>query len=204
MKHLASMGLAAFFHAPRLLSVGMAGTVDAFRLSSDRVNPVLVCKEGYDTPDGLEFCLAARRASSTVFNAGARGHESIMMKPLLILCFSTAALAQQWVAYSAGYTETVKNTDSSGHITLNQTKAGEEIRSSDGSLLTTVIVNGKRMTARLWQACGQMIDINYAQKRATLLASAARRHPNQPPDSPQGTITIGGMEFVAYPVHSNV
>ena len=115
-----------------------------------------------------------------------------------------AGLAQpsstEWTAYSATYTETSTLTDASGHKQTNQT-TGEEIRSSDGSLLTTKTAGGERISAKLWQACGQMIDLDYKNGQAIYGATASRKHPDQPPDAPVGTISISGLQFVGYPVH---
>ena len=131
-----------------------------------------------------------------------------MPKCLLLYWFGAiVAFAQQspaWVAYSAEYSDTTKDTDSSGRTVLNEEKVGEEIRSGDGSQLTTVTVNGERTTGRLWQGCGQIIRLDYAQKKATVVATSPRRHPYLPPDAPQGTMTIDGLVFTAYPVHSDV
>ena len=130
-----------------------------------------------------------------------------MLKYLLLGWFGATVLyAQQsptWVAYSAKYSDTTKDTDRSGHTAVQQV-VGEEIRSSDGSLLITITENGERTKGRLWPACGHMITLDYAQHKAVFGESAPRKHPYQPPDVPQGTMTVDGVEFVAFPIHSNV
>lgn len=117
---------------------------------------------------------------------------------------ATVVFAQQstaWVPYSAKYTEIVNETDSSGHTVTHHEKSGEEIRSSDGSQLMTVIIAGQRTKGQLWQGCGQHINIDYSQKKAIVGASSPHKHPQLPPDAPEGTMTLGGVEFTAYPVH---
>jgi hypothetical protein len=129
--------------------------------------------------------------------------DSLMTKMLFGL-LAVAAFAQQpggeWVKYSATYTETSVVTHPSGQKETTQT-TGEEIRSSDGSVLTTVTVNGERVSAKLWQACGQIIHLDYVKKNAAFGAQAPRRHPYQPPDAPLGIITIAGVSFTGYPIH---
>ncbi len=131
-----------------------------------------------------------------------------MFKCLYVFWFGAIVFAQQsptWVPYSARYSDTLNETDSSGHTISHQQKVGQEIRSSDGSKLTTVEVNGQRTTGRLWLACGQIINLDYAQKTATVAAIAQPNHVKVPPhEAPRGTIAVDGVEFVGYPVHSNV
>jgi hypothetical protein len=128
-----------------------------------------------------------------------------MLKSLMLLGFSaTVMFAQQattWVPYSAKFTEIVNETDSSGHTVIHEEKSGEEFRSSDGSQLKVFLIAGQRTKGQLWQGCGQQINLDYFQKKASLGPSTPRRHPQQSPDPAQGTMTLGGVEFTAYPVH---
>jgi hypothetical protein len=112
-----------------------------------------------------------------------------------------AQQSMTWVPYSARYTDVVNETDSSGHSLVQEEKLGEEIRSSDGSRLKTVVVAGQRTTGQLWQGCGQIFVLHYAQKKATFSFTLLRKHPYLPPDTPQGTMALGGLEFLAYPIH---
>jgi hypothetical protein len=127
------------------------------------------------------------------------------LKGLCLFWFGAmVVLAQQsmtWVPYSARYTDVVNETARSGHPVIHEQKLGEEIRSSDGSRLKTVVVAGQRTTGELWQWCGQIFVLDYAQKKATFRSTSPRKHPYLPPDTPQGTMALGGLEFLAYPIH---
>jgi hypothetical protein len=126
------------------------------------------------------------------------------MRSLILFGFSAIVVFAQsttWVPYSARYSETVNETDNSGHTVIHEEKSGEEIRSSDGSQLKTVLIAGQRTKGHLWQGCGQEINLDYSLKKAILGSSSPRKHPQLPPDAPQGTMTLGGVEFTAYPVH---
>lgn len=126
-----------------------------------------------------------------------------MFKLSLGFC-AIAVLAGQpgteWTPYSATYRETSTLTDISGHQQKSQT-TGEEIRSSDGSLLTTKIAGGERVSAKLWQACGQMIELDYSKKHAVYGTTAPRKHPYEPPDAVVGKMMIDGLPFTGYPIH---
>lgn len=101
----------------------------------------------------------------------------------------------QFVRYSAVYV----TTSTSGGQTKRTT--GEEIRSEDGSLFTSVEMNGERLTARVWKACGELINLDYKKRQATIQVQAARKHPYPSPDSPLGSMTIAGVQAIGYPVH---
>ena len=122
----------------------------------------------------------------------------------LLLIFGAAAIANSqsgWTSYLAQYKETVTETDKGGHVTIHNENTGEESRTVDGSLLTTTTINGVRVSGKLWQACGQVVNLNYSSKRAVFTSVHPRKHPFAPPDAPLGTVTIGDLQFTGYPVH---
>ena len=129
------------------------------------------------------------------------------MLKLVLLLGAGCALAEQpatfWVPYSARYVEIADQSDKAGHRFRHTEASLEEIRSADGSLLTTTLMGGERVTGTLWQGCGQRIDLNYARKEALFGAMVPRQHPYPPPDSPVGSITIEDVQFTGYPIHTD-
>jgi len=82
-----------------------------------------------------------------------------------------------WTPYIANYTQTAKVTNTAtGRTTMKQIR-GQEERATNGSILTTVVTNGMPVTGKLLNsATGQLIEINYADKRAVVLRNVHYQH----------------------------
>lgn len=131
--------------------------------------------------------------------------KSICCPAAMLILSAVAAQSQEasgdkWVAYSARYTETMSSHDSSGNKKHTQSML-EVTRSDDGSELSQQEVDGQVTTGKLWQACGQVITINYMTKRAIITGQAPRKHLQLPSAPPTGSTTIAGASCLIYPLH---
>jgi hypothetical protein len=121
------------------------------------------------------------------------------------LMFSmTAAVAQnasdKWVSYSARYSETMSSHDTSGNKKHTQS-VFQVTRANDGSELSVHEVNGQLTKGKLWQACGQIISLDYIAKRAAVTGQAPRKHLQLPSAPPTGSTIIAGVSCLIYPLH---
>ncbi len=111
--------------------------------------------------------------------------------------------SENWVKYSAHYTEKVSTTDTSGNQTEKLTLT-EEFRSENGDLLTVVKDHGQQIRGTLWLADGHRFSLNYINKTAMEMEPSPRKHPYVPPDPILGTKTISGVNCAIYPLHGQL
>lgn len=124
---------------------------------------------------------------------------------LVTLLFTTGLLSlaqSSWTPYVAQYTQIAKVTYSNGKTTLQQI-TGQEERSSDGSLVTTVISNGKQVRGTYWDAAtGKITKVNFIDGRGVLYRTEKRVHlSNKHSDLPVGSQIVAGVSCIGYPEH---
>ena len=111
--------------------------------------------------------------------------------------------ADEWVPYTAHFTETTTVRDA--HGSLNKTvKAYTEYRTADGSIARYQAVGNSVVSGTLWLACGDMIHLDFGHKTATKSNSlhAARQHFVLHKNWPTlGTSTIAGLPVTGWPAH---
>lgn len=129
------------------------------------------------------------------------------MKAIYLLALSlgvaTTLFAQQpWQPFTAQYTTSYSVTDSTGKTDAGS-RTEEVVRSSDGTVLRTVLSDGKVVSGKLWQgSTGQMFAIDYIHKRATFQNTFEHKHSSgHHADAPVGTESIAGLVCTGYPNH---
>jgi len=106
-----------------------------------------------------------------------------------------------WKPYTAVYTETVTTDRGAGQHTVKQTVLHEK-RSASGALLTEREVDGKLTSGRLWTAAGQVYELNYDSKRASLVRQGVKKHFHKPATPATGERVIAGVRCESYPIRA--
>lgn len=122
----------------------------------------------------------------------------------LALIASPALFAQEsWTPYVAQYRQVMTEIAPDGQSKTTE-MLGEEKRSSDGSLLRTVIENGTPARGDYWDSkTGRFTRFNYIDKHGYQAGVAPRKHSNANanPDNALGTQEIAGVVCTGYPSH---
>ena len=124
------------------------------------------------------------------------------MKVLFLLAaFPLLGIAQSWIPYTAQYTETSSNRNTSGKEQVTK-RVFHEVRSGDGSIARSEEQNGSIISKTLWLSCGDIVTLDYANKTAHVSTKHPPRTHIKPPQKEKalGVATIAGVNATAWPI----
>jgi hypothetical protein len=105
-----------------------------------------------------------------------------------------ASDANDWVPYTANYTETYTNPGQPQRTALTT-----ESRSTDGSLLTTTQEDGRK-SGKLWKGSGDLYALDFINRHAVYQRNYVRKHLQIPPVAPLRSDVVAGVSCTVYPV----